>query len=219
MNDEEIRMRIRTKIVTFAAMIMLAGCTSTGPTPSPVHPAVSSPTVATVTTPPAVPVLPASSHVAGLPYPAACILRHAANGGWLPDQHCTPGAATSAVTQANIHTTICVTGYTGTIRPPVAETSKLKTTAMRSYNEPAQGRSITELDHLVPLELGGSDYVPNFWPQPSDIPNAGYKNTKDNIERTLNRAVCARTPRVTLAQAQNAIAYDWTTALQSLHLK
>jgi hypothetical protein len=211
-------MRIRMNFSTITVMALLVGCAHAGPVPSSAHSAASSPPVATVA-PPAVPVLPASSHVTGLPYPALCILRHAANGGWLPDRRCTPGAATSAVTQANIHTTICVSGYTGTIRPPESETSKLKTTAMRSYNEPPEGRSITELDHVVPLELGGSNAVSNFWPQPSDIQNAEYKNTKDNVERSLNRAVCARTPRITLAQARNAIAYDWTTALQSLHLK
>lgn len=168
---------------------------------------------------PSVLVLPASNHVTGLPYPVRCALRHSANGRWLPDPGCTPGAASSAVSQSNIHSTICITGYTASVRAPESETSRVKTAAMRSYNQPTPGRTTTELDHQVPLELGGSNDIKNLWPEPSDISNGGYRNTKDSVERALNRAVCAAHPRVTLVQAQNAINDDWTTALQALHLK
>lgn len=168
---------------------------------------------------PSVLVLPASGHVTGLPYPARCAMRHAANGRWLPDPVCTPGAASAAVRQDNIHSTICMTGYTASVRAPEAETARVKTTAMRSYNQPVPGRTTTELDHQVPLELGGSNDVKNLWPEPSDIPNGGYRNTKDSVERSLHSAVCATHPRITLVQAQNAINDDWTTALAVLHLK
>ena len=40
--------------------------------------------------------------------------------GRLPDRRCTPGAIDPAVTQADIQSTICVTGYADTVRPPVA---------------------------------------------------------------------------------------------------
>lgn len=168
---------------------------------------------------PSVLVVPASGHVTGLPYPARCAMRHSANGRWLPDPGCTPGAASSAVDQGNIRTTICTTGYTATVRAPESETARVKTAAMHSYNQATPGRTTTELDHQVPLELGGSNDIKNLWPEPSDISNGGYRNTKDSVERALNRAVCAAHPRVTLVQAQNAINDDWTTALQSLHLK
>jgi hypothetical protein len=60
-----------------------------------------------------------------------------------------------------------------------------------------------EYDHLVPLELGGATNDPrNLWPEPGASPNQ-----KDEVESELNRQVCER--RMTLAQAQNAIATNW----------
>jgi hypothetical protein len=35
----------------------------------------------------------------------------------LPDSKCTPGSTNAAVTQNNIKDTICVRGYTKTVRP------------------------------------------------------------------------------------------------------
>lgn len=166
-------------------------------------------------TPVKVKVLPASNHVTGV-YPKLCTATMSANGKWLPDAKCTPGAATAAVTQANIKTTICVSGYTGTIRAPQSETGPLKKIAMRAYGEPASTIGTTELDHKVPLELGGSNDESNLSPEPSDIPGAGFRNTKDGVEGRLHSAVCAR--KVTLVQAQAMIAMDWTTAEARLGL-
>ncbi|MER5175479.1 MAG: hypothetical protein ABJB76_09115 [Candidatus Nitrosocosmicus sp.] len=38
-------------------------------------------------------------------------------GEGLPDPNCTPGATNPNVTQKNIHQTICVPGYSASIRP------------------------------------------------------------------------------------------------------
>ena len=67
----------------------------------------------------------------------------------------------------------------------------------------------TELDHLVPLELGGSNDATNLWPEYPPVPNP-----KDKVENALNAAVCAG--RVSLVAAQNAIASDWLTAEKKL---
>jgi len=85
---------------------------------------------------------------------------------------------------------------------------------MLAYREPGVLGDY-ELDHLVSLELGGSNDAGNLWPERNDHP-AGGINSKDVVENTLNRAVCSH--RVTLAAAQSAIATDWTTALADLHL-
>ena len=69
----------------------------------------------------------------------------------------------------------------------------------------------TELDHLVPLELGGSNDATNLWPEYPPTPNP-----KDKVENTLNAAVCDG--RVSLAAAQKAIAADWLTAEKKLGL-
>ena len=63
-----------------------------------------------------------------------------------------------------------------------------------------------EYDHLVPLGVGGAVNDPrNLWPEPGASPNP-----KDQVEDELNREVCDG--RLTLAQAQKAIATDWLTA-------
>jgi hypothetical protein len=129
---------------------------------------------------------------------------------WLPDPKCTPGSTNPAVTQATIRTTICVKGWTATVRPPASNTGPVKKSAMRAYGLASSTSGQVELDHLTPLELGGSDDVSNLWPEPSDIPNAGFRNRKDEVENALRAAVCSG--RITLAAAQLAIAGNWTTA-------
>ncbi|MBS2964186.1 hypothetical protein KGA66_14095 [Actinocrinis puniceicyclus] len=127
-----------------------------------------------------------------------------------PDPHCTPGSFDPSVTQANIHSTICRSGYTATVRPAVSQTNAAKHTLYADYGVPSSTTS--ELDHLVSLELGGSNDVANLWPEIGKIPNP-----KDSVENRLHEAVC--TGKVTLAAAQQAIATDWTTAEQRLGVK
>ena len=156
-------------------------------------------------------VVPASAHVTGV-YPAAC---HALDGEH-PDPACTPGAIQSDITQASIATTICRAGWTATVRAPEAETGKVKKAALLAYGQPATRSKTTELDHFVPLELGGANDVRNLWPEPSDEPGHGVANTKDKVENDLNAAVCRG--RVPLAAAQQAVAADWTSAERRLGL-
>ena len=126
------------------------------------------------------------------------------DGGQLPDPACTPGAIDPAVTQQNIGSTICRSGYTRTVRPPESETEHAKfDVAYPAYGVRHSARS--ELDHLVPLELGGANDIANLWPEVGQQPNP-----KDTVESDLHRAVCDG--RVSLAAAQQAIATDWITA-------
>lgn len=196
-------------------LVFLVACGPIGAVPDITAPAsdvaVPAPVSNILVAPEQVKVLPASSHVTGLPYPSHCALGKAVNGEWLPDRQCTPGAASNAVTQANIHSTICVSGYTHKVRPPVSETGPVKIASMRAYGESASSSSATELDHLVALEIGGSNDVSNLWPEPSDIAGAGFRNKKDQVENGLHAAVCAG--KITLTAAQSWIASDWTTAL------
>jgi hypothetical protein len=135
---------------------------------------------------------------------------HYRDGNQLPDPHCTPGSIDPAVTQATIHRTICVTGYTKKVRPSSSETDHFKyDVAYVAYRTPRSEK--TELDHLVSLELGGSNDAANLWPERPPTPNP-----KDKVENALHRAVCDG--RVTLAAAQRAIARDWLTAESDLGL-
>ncbi|WP_026411094.1 hypothetical protein [Actinomadura oligospora] len=123
-----------------------------------------------------------------------------------PDPRCTPGALNPDVTQANIHRTVCVAGYTRRIRPPVSYTGALKRRQIREYGYRDTSPSSYEEDHFIPLSLGGAPRDPkNLWPEPGGSPNP-----KDQVEFKLYKAVCAG--QVTLAAAQHAIVKDWTTA-------
>lgn len=133
--------------------------------------------------------------------PGQCHIRTAADGQPLPDPACTPGAIDPAVTQSNIKSTICTPGYTATVRPPAAETGKWKKESEADYGA---GGSKDEYDHLVSLELGGTNATSNLWPEPGSVPNP-----KDAVENRLHKEVCDG--QMTLAAAQAAIASDWTT--------
>jgi hypothetical protein len=133
----------------------------------------------------------------------------------LPDSACTPGAIDPAVTQANIQQTICKTGYTGDIRPSASITKKFKQQSLAEYG--LIYNHSTEYDHLVSLQLGGTNAVTNLWPEPNRSGAPGTTNPKDTVENTLHRAVCSQ--KITLAQAQQAIATDWTSADAKLGLK
>jgi len=124
-------------------------------------------------------------------------------GGTLPS---VPGYPNPDVTQDNIQETVCMPGWTKTIRPPASYTNKLKRQQMAAFHldgEPAD----YEEDHLISLELGGHPTDPrNLWPEPY-APKPGARE-KDQVENFLHREVCAG--RMTLAAAQLAIATDWT---------
>lgn len=137
----------------------------------------------------------------GSPAAGSC---HASDSGMLPDRHCTPGAIDPAVSQSDLSSTICMTGYTTTVRPSTSQTTPFKYGTEYPAYSISQGTA-SELDHLVPLELGGANDSANLWPETGSIPNQ-----KDSVERALNDAVCSG--QVSLAAAQLAIAVNWETA-------
>lgn len=131
----------------------------------------------------------------------------------MPDPSCTPGAIDPAVTQKNLMTTICLAGYTAGVRPPESETTRFKySEAYPAYGLARVPGEQSELDHLVPLELGGANDASNLWPELGTVPNA-----KDQVEDNLRISVCEG--KVTLKAAQEAIASDWTTAEHALGLQ
>jgi hypothetical protein len=127
----------------------------------------------------------------------------------LPDPVCTPGVTNPDVSQSTIGSTICVSGWTATVRPPTSYTNALKTQGIKDYGYSDTSLSSYEEDHFLPLELGGSPRDPkNLWPEP----HAGTQNafSKDSVENAVKKAVCNHT--VTLSAAQHAMLTNWTTA-------
>jgi hypothetical protein len=128
--------------------------------------------------------------------------------GGLPDLRCTPGAFNHNVKQRNIGRTICVSGWTDTVRPPTSYTNKLKAQGIKDYGFADANLSHYEEDHLIPLAVGGSPRSPkNLWPEPYSI-SAGAR-TKDRLERLLHNRVCKG--QVRLAKARRAFR-DWKAA-------
>lgn len=136
----------------------------------------------------------------------------------LPNPRLTPGALNPAVTQANIHETICRPGgYTRSIRPDEHYTEQLKREGIRQYGYvQSMGRdafrfSNYEEDHLVSLELGGSPDSPqNLWPEPHHVIGGWGSYAKDKLENRLHSLVCRG--QIPLAEAQYDIAHDWVAA-------
>ena len=126
---------------------------------------------------------------------AVALTRRASVPAVVADPVRTPGVLNPDVTQATIGTTICVQGWTRTVRPPTAYTNALKLRQMRAYGETGPPSAFQE-DHLISLELGGHPTDRrNLWPEP--YPRAA---EVDQIENELNAQVCGGS--LTLAQAQ-----------------
>jgi len=133
----------------------------------------------------------------------------------LPNPRLTPGAINPAVTQANIHSTICVHGYTRSVRPPEQYTERLKRFQIREYGYKDRKLWHYEEDHLVPLEVGGNPTSPkNLWPEPYKVAGGWGAHIKDHLENRLNHMVCRG--EISLAKAQRMIATNWIAAYKRL---
>jgi len=133
--------------------------------------------------------------------------------GVLPRHDLTPGATDPRVTQGNIRNTICRRGSTATVRPPFEYTNAMKHLLMRVYGVRGSIHDY-ELDHLIPLELGGCpNCETNLWPQSRNVfPGA---SEKDEVEDYLHHQVCSGA--LLLAEAQREIASDWYAVYERIH--
>jgi hypothetical protein len=110
------------------------------------------------------------------------------------------GMVDTHVTQATIHVTICQRGYTAQARPPRQVTDAIKHRLAGGLPGSPQDY---ELDHLVPLGLGGHPTsANNLWLQ-----SRQEAAIKDRDELRLHREVCAG--RMTLEQAQHEMVTTW----------
>ena len=125
----------------------------------------------------------------------------------LPDPLLTPGAVLT--TDAAI---VCTPGY--------SRRARRVTTATRRAVFVRYGLSYVprryELDHLIPLELGGSNDIANLWPEAyalSKNDRAMGARVKDRLEDELHRRVCAS--GMPLRTAQALIRRWWTNAYRT----
>jgi hypothetical protein len=120
----------------------------------------------------------------------------------VPDPALTPGAVRTTDTSE-----ICSTG-TRQLRHWSRDRDDR---IMAEYGLPGGAHPDYEIDHLVPLGVGGADDDRNLWPEPRrSVEPVWNAERKDELEWKLRELVCSGALGV--RQAQKAFADDWTEA-------
>lgn len=151
-----------------------------------------------------------------LPKDGACTLS-VRNGYPVPDPHCTPGGIVPHFDADTLRDerwrTSCVRNCQSTEKQKHVAYAWYGLVAPTQNDGPSQ---VCELDHLVPLELGGADGMGNIWPQcgpTSTVLRDRYFKRKDIVENYL--AARVRAGQMPLEEAQRGIAKDWTQYLEA----
>lgn len=133
-------------------------------------------------------------------------IAHSINNGDLPDPKFTPGDVRPVTKEE-----LCdPTKHTADVRNTP---DSLKQRIRRLYGMSTKrdlwcnSERGCEIDHLISLELGGSNDAKNLWPQPYDAAREWNACRKDVLENKLHKLVCA--DQISLADAQHEIATDW----------
>jgi hypothetical protein len=116
-----------------------------------------------------------------------------------PNHRLTPGVA-FPVTAAQV----CRPGYAESVRD-VPESEKLDVYHRYGVVDVPYAH---EVDHLISLEIGGSNDIRNLWPEP--YAGKWGARTKDQVENALHDLVCAG--KLPLKAAQQIEAANWVLA-------
>ena len=126
--------------------------------------------------------------------------------GTLPDKICTPGAVNPKIEQKDIKNTICDDGYLRKVQPSQDFMEKTKQALLKTYGIEEDSNNY-ELDHLIPIELGGNPTtIENLWPQ--IVAGTKGSRAKNGVEQKLHDEVCRGERGLRLTQS--AMASDWT---------
>lgn len=125
--------------------------------------------------------------------------------GQLPDLACTPGAIIPTATKDQI----CVPGYSKNVRDV---TTAEKDQVYAEYGVKSHSAGEYEVDHLISLELGGSNDIANLWPEAAE-PRPGF-HEKDKVENYEHDQVCSGA--ISLQQAQADISSNWLDIYQRM---
>jgi hypothetical protein len=154
---------------------------------------------------------PVTSPAAPVPSPGVAVPPFGSAAEDLKDGPCiktTHGciALNPDVDEDTIGRTICVSGYTKSVRPATSYTNGVKKKLMREAGIDAARIGDYELDHIVPLALGGHPRkLSNLMLQPWEGEHGA--KAKDHLEVRLQSLVCRG--KLDLTDAQVCIAQDW----------
>jgi hypothetical protein len=200
-----IHLRWRRAPQAYRAMIALAACyfvagvimgawiLRLAPNPI-VPPSQVAPPSATVSPSSATPTLKENYSGPSFPIPP---LHYDPADAALPDPKLTPGDTFPGVTADDV----CTPGWS---REHRNVTESMRDEVYAEYAR-SRGPGCCEVDHLVPLELGGSNDLKNLWPQPDD-PRPGDAE-KDQLENELHHLVCSG--KMPLVDAQKCVESNW----------
>ncbi|MBV9870372.1 MAG: excalibur calcium-binding domain-containing protein [Frankiaceae bacterium] len=118
----------------------------------------------------------------------------------LPDRHATPGKVAHHAPPRKF----CRSGYSSRHR---SVSDSMRRRVFEEYGIAYSKHGHFEIDHLIPLELGGANGIKNLWPERGRIPNA-----KDGLENELHNRVCQG--QLSARHARRAIARDWVKAMK-----
>lgn len=120
------------------------------------------------------------------------------------------------VTQRTIDQTICIPNYTRSIRPHTSYTNKIKKQLITEFGFINSDLGDFQLDHFLPLELGGHPTDPRNLKLGYYIASPNIRD-KDKLAGFLKRKVCAKI--ITLDEAQKEITEDWIFWFNQYKLK
>lgn len=120
----------------------------------------------------------------------------------VPDNRLTPGAIATLNTEK-----VCQPHYSDTVRKT---TPAMKARVFKRYGLTNEPGSDFEVDHRIPLSLGGADLEKNLWPQ-SYSTATWNAYVKDTLEHYVWRRVCSQ-KTMTLLEGQRLFEGDWTHA-------
>lgn len=123
----------------------------------------------------------------------------------LPDKDCTPGGIIAAASKDEI----CQPSYSSSVRN-VSESTKEE--VFKEYGITSHVTGEYEVDHLISLELGGSNDISNLWPEPAN-PVPGF-HEKDKVENYLHTLLCKENKP--LKDIQLEISQDWLSVYKEI---
>lgn len=125
------------------------------------------------------------------------------HAGVLPDPKLSPGAS-RPVTKA----TLCTTSTKLVRNVPSSEKKAVFKEYGMKGNDRSQCKDGYEIDHIISLELGGSNDIKNLWPENYCGPCGAH--VKDKLENKLHALICQG--KITIKQAQHEISTDWVAS-------